>query len=181
MSDVLFLGGPAGSGKTTLGDVLAATWDVPHIDFDEVTAPVVVRFHQSHPHFSEADVLEATRSDRYAALRAAILAAIRSHPNVVVSAPLRQETASAVAWQSWIAPIHDAGARVRLVWLHISAGERQDRLAERGLLRDQPALVLHLTESQPPTVADRIVDARLPPAVLLGQLGPFGEGNLNIS
>jgi gluconate kinase len=181
MSNVLFLGGPAGSGKTTLGDALAATWGAPHLDFDEVTAPVVTRFHRSHPEFSEAAVLEATRADRYAALRVAVMTSIRSHPNVVVSAPLRQESASASAWRSWIAPIQDAGAQVQLMWLHVSARERWERMARRGLLRDQPAFAADPAELSPPAFADRILDAQRPLSDLLSQVGSSAGSNFDIS
>lgn len=179
MSNVLFLAGPAGSGKTTLGNALAATWNVPHVDFDEATMSVVTHFHDDHPYLSDAEVLEATRAERYEALRAAVITSIRSHTTVVVSAPLRRETASVAAWQAWIAPI--TGADVRLVWLEVSAAERLDRMTRRGLVRDQPALATGPVEPSPPVFADRILDAQLPLTDLLRALGSPPGSNFDIS
>ncbi len=181
MSSVLFLGGPAGSGKTTLGDALAALMQVPHIDFDAATSSVVDDFRTAHPDDTAADVLSAIRADRYAALRAEIMKTLQTIPRVVVSAPLRQESASQATWQAWIAPIEAAGARVELIWLHLSAAERRHRMSRRGLPRDTPAIATGPEEVPPPEVADRILDARLPlPELLEGARSTSGS-NFDIS
>jgi gluconate kinase len=181
MSKVLFFGGPAGSGKTTLGDAVAGDLGVPHIDFDEATAPVVSSFRATHPHVSEADALRETRTERYQALCAEILASIQTNPRVVVSAPLRQESATRAAWQTWIAPLEAAGAQVELIWLDLSADERRRRMSRRGLLRDAPAVAASPDERPPPEAADRILDARLPLPELLAQVRSPSGSNFDIS
>jgi gluconate kinase len=180
MSSVLFIGGPAGSGKTTLGDAVAAFLGVPHIDFDAATAPVVDEFRTAHPDDSAAEVLSTTRADRYAALRTEIMKTIQTLPSVVVSAPLRQESASQTTWQAWIAPIEAAGARVELIWLHLSAAERRRRMSQRGLPRDTPAIATGPDEMAPPEVADRILDARLPVSELLDEVRSPSGRNFDI-
>lgn len=134
MVTVTFIAGLAGTGKSTLGDALAASLGGVHLDFDEITRSVVERAGVDHPNLTEAELLLAVKDDRYAALHAALVEHLAREPEqaVVVSAPFTRQTADPVAWERWaqVAP----GSL--LVWLHVSHAERARRIAARGATRD---------------------------------------------
>lgn len=180
MSDLVFIAGPAGSGKSTLGDAIAEAWESPHIDFDAATMRVVREVALAYPTWTEAQVLAHARTDRYVALRDAVLEAMRVHPRVVISAPLRLESSSAASWREWTDPMVKGGSTVQLVWLQLATAERQRRMALRGLARDAEALAGPGAPTTPPEAADRILDASLPVAELVAQVRSPRGSNFDI-
>jgi len=137
MTSVVFVAGPAGSGKSTLGDALAASLDGVHLDFDVVSAGVVDAARAAHPGSSEAELLLQVKDDRYAALHAALADRLATVPDapVVVSAPFTRQVAEASTWQPWA----DLAPGALVVWLRLDEGERARRIAARGAVRDRGA------------------------------------------
>lgn len=165
MTSVVFVAGPAGTGKSTLADALAKDLGGVHLDFDLVSADVVARVRTAHPDLSEAEVLLLAKDDRYEVLRTALAEHRTGRPGtpVVVSAPFSRQTASAEAWATW----ESLAPGSLLVWLRVDEGERERRIAARGATRDAGAL---RTPGPSPAVAHLAVDASAAPAELVGQV-----------
>ena len=163
MTSVVFVAGPAGSGKSTLGDALAASLDGVHLDFDVVSAGVVDAVRAAYPGSSEAELLLQVKDDRYAALHVALADRLAGAPDapVVVSAPFTRQIAGASTWQPWA----DLAPGALVVWLRLDEGERARRIASRGAVRDRgaatgpttapgvPHLALEAADSTPALVA----------------------------
>lgn len=134
MVTVTFIAGLAGTGKSTLGDALAASLGGVHLDFDEISRMVVDRARLDHADLTEAELLLAVKQERYDALHAALVEQIERFPGtpVVVSAPFTRQVADPAAWGVWsqVAP------EVLLVWLSVDEAERARRIAARGASRD---------------------------------------------
>lgn len=165
MTSVVFVAGPAGTGKSTLADAIAETLGGVHLDFDLVSAGVVAEARTAHPDCSEAEVLSLVKDQRYAALREALVDHRSRRPDtpVVVSAPFTRHTASAVAWAPW----ESLAPGSLLVWLRVDEAERERRIAARGATRDHGAA---RADAAIPGVAHLAVDSSAPPAELVGQV-----------
>lgn len=137
MVTVVFIAGLAGTGKSTLGDALAASLGGVHLDFDVVSRSVVEQARVEHPGLSEAELLVAVKDQRYAALRFELDRHVGGSPDVavVVSAPFSRQIADPVAWQAWSGVSPDS----LLVWLWVDEQERGRRIASRGASRDAGA------------------------------------------
>lgn len=135
MDCVVFVAGSAGTGKSTLADVLAARLDAVHLDFDRVSADVVDDARSRHPELTEAQLLEAVKDARYKALHAALVQALGQNTPIVVSAPFTRHAADPGSWARWV---EDCPGWV-LVWLHLDEEERTRRVLARGAVRDHGA------------------------------------------
>lgn len=165
---LIALGGPAGSGKSTLGEFLADDLDAPHIDFDDVTQEVLEAGRRQFSHLSEPELLQQLKGERYSALSAAVLtvgsALARSGGGevVIVSAPFTRHSQSLSMWTEWLA---DCGQweSVVFVWLAVDPSVRLNRMQVRGSSRDAEVLAQGRVSSVPlPVIAHRIVDAGVP-------------------
>lgn len=163
-SRLVAIGGPAGSGKTTLADALARTLGVRHLDFDEVSLEVVNEGRARLPNLSEAQILARLRDERYRSLAHATGALLRQGaPLLVVSAPFTTEAADPRAWNAWL----DAcGFRVvpMFVWLQLEPTARRARMVARGSSRDTELLASGRVLDMPPVpvIPALLVDASWP-------------------
>jgi|LakMenEpi03Aug12_release.lakeMendotaPanAssembly.Ray.scaffolds.fasta_scaffold257390_2 sugar-phosphatase len=137
MGTVVFVAGSAGTGKSTLGDVLATRLKGVHLDFDLVSAAVVDEARAKNPAMSEAELLEAVKDSRYRALHDALRQTLAQNGGtpIVVSAPFTRYAARADSWAWWADPC----PRWLLVWLDLDEDERARRIQTRGAVRDQGA------------------------------------------
>lgn len=161
---LIAIGGPAGSGKTTLANAVASRLDCAHLDFDVVTSELVAVGRHARPDLSEAALLADLRAARYRTLARAVDDALRSGPRwLVVSAPFTAEASDAETWRTWThaLPPHTP---ITFVWINVDPGERRRRMLARGSSRDAELLgsggpVPAVPE---PVIEHRSVDARTP-------------------
>lgn len=158
MGVVVFIAGSAGTGKTTLADVLAARLNGVHLDFDQVSADAVDEARATHPGVTEAQLLAAVKDARYQALHDALSELAEGETPIVVSAPFTSAAATADSWAYWV----EACPRWVLVWLDLDEEERARRVLARGAVRDHGAR--HTTAR--PGVPHLTLDATQPPEQL---------------
>lgn len=130
------IGGPAGSGKTTLGRALAPVLGAALLDLDTATGPLtdVVLKLIGVQNLSDPQATEATREPRYRTLFDLAADSARAGTSTVLVAPFtaeRDATRWAVATQS-LAAVAD----VHLVWMLLSPDELTRRLCARNAARD---------------------------------------------
>lgn len=161
---VVAIGGPAGSGKTTLANALSRALVARHLDFDEVSIDVVKAGRERMPSLSEAQVLARLRDERYTALAHATGEALQEGAQVlVVSAPFTSEAVDAQAWSTWVGAVgHEAA--LTFVWLQLDPGTRRNRMAARGSSRDAELLASGRALAVPPrpVIPALLVDASWP-------------------
>lgn len=173
---VLAIGGPAGSGKTTVADALSVQLGVPHIDFDVASADVVARARTAAPHLAEDELLLAVKEPRYAALADAIAACAEGGKAlVVVSAPFSQHSQDPKRWAQWVQAAR--AERVDLVWLAVDPQTRWERMRLRGEVRDAPALAdpAAVPAAPAPLVHHTHLDASASVADLVTQIAPLAK------
>jgi hypothetical protein len=169
---VVFVTGAAGTGKSTVAELLSDRWTTTHLDFDEVTRPVVDLALVEHPEWDEATCLQQVKPLRYSKFFADIetLLAVRDAPEILVaSAPMTGYLADPSAWGSVETRIREAGGTPIVIWLHVDEEIRQARVAARGSTRDlgvaesdrapMPPMIGHLpitADASPEEVADGI-------------------------
>jgi shikimate kinase len=165
MTLVVFIAGPPGSGKSTLGDALATSLHGVHLDFDVVSAGVVDAARTAHHGSPVAELLVRVKDERYAALRAALVAHLVRAPEgpAVVSAPFTRQVADGRAWQPWA----ELTPNWLLVWLDLDVTERAGRIAARGAPRD---VGVALAPSASPGVAHLRLDASAPQTTLVAAI-----------
>ena len=64
---LVLITGAAGTGKSTVADLLSHRWSTSHLDFDTVTRPIVDRALREHPEWDEPTCLREVKDQRYAA------------------------------------------------------------------------------------------------------------------
>lgn len=166
---LIVIAGPAGSGKTTLADLVAGRLHAPHLDFDVVTNGVVTAHRQQSPHLSEPELLEAIKDQRYAELAAAVRSAFEAarqegrSTTVVTSAPFTSISRSSASWADWLAGCGEPD-RSDLFWLDIDPELRLARVQQRASSRDARLLEGSVAPVRvpPPLVAHHLIDAELP-------------------
>lgn len=164
--------GPPGSGKSTLGAVLAAATGAALLDQDVVTGPLVAVL---------ADVVGAgddldhpalrgpVREARYAAVLDTAAAQLAAGLDVVLVAPFTREVSAPDAWRSLERRLRADGARhVDLLWLDCPPDVLLDRLRRRGAVRDRARLRPDAAREfvaglRSPAVPALRVDATAPP------------------
>ena len=137
---LIAIGGPAGSGKTTLANAVAARLDCAHLDFDVVTSELVAVGRSARPDLSEATLLADLRQSRYRTLARAVEDALAENPPwLVVSAPFTAEAGDRHAWQAWTHAL-PAHTPIVFVWISVDPQERRRRMLARGSSRDAELL-----------------------------------------
>ncbi len=138
----LVVTGAPGSGKSTLGAVLAQRLPGPLVDIDTLTADLtgVVARLLGVDDLDDPRLADATRGPRYAAVLAVAEENLRLGHPVVLVAPFTQERRDPAAWARLADRLVAAGGAPRLVWLELDAPTLSSRLHQRGAERDAPKL-----------------------------------------
>lgn len=165
----VLVAGPAGSGKSTLGSVLARRLGAPLLDQDVLTNPLVAVVaglvgagdDLDHPRLSAL-----VREARYVTLLDAAAAQLACGSDVVVVAPFTAEAADPDRWERLDGGLRAAGASgVHLVWLDAGPALLERRLRTRDALRDRArtadpaAMRQYLAAIRRPAVPALLMDA----------------------
>ena len=158
---VIVVAGVAGSGKTTLGRLLAASLRLPLIDLDAVTTPLLDSLGTAlgDEHWLRGPHAAAIRDGRYAALRAVAADAVASAGGAVLVAPFTRELDGGAEWELLCAAVTPATPQV--VHLHGDPVLLRARRAARREPRDE-----YRTDETPrsPAIPVLPIDADLAPA-----------------
>ena len=169
---VVLVTGAAGTGKSTVAELLSQQWSTSHLDFDTVTRPIVDQALSEHPEWDEPTCLREVKDQRYSAFFTAIAAELKhgeSDEIVVASAPMTGYLADPKAWGAVEAGLRAAGGTPLIIWLHVSEHTRQARVAERGSLRD--AGVSEVTRApKSPQIAHLPISAELSPETVVQEI-----------
>jgi len=169
---IVMTGAPA-SGKSTTAAELARLMGAAVLDQDSMTNPLVdvVSHVIGSSDYGDPRVAHLTRDARYECLLQVASDCLRVAVPVVLIAPFTSEREDPSAWEHLESRLHEAGGRVRLVWIRLQPDRLIERLVERGATRDadkisDPARYLASLNLEPPRVAHIEVD---------GALGSFAQ------
>lgn len=134
------VGGPAGSGKTTLGRALADRVGAVLLDLDTLTNPLLDALTDRiapDSHWNDPRLRPTVRPARYAVLLAAAADQVTEH--LVLVAPFTAELRGGPEWTALREAI--APRTPRVVWLDATADLLAARRDDRGAERDRFAAV----------------------------------------
>lgn len=173
---VIVIGGLPGSGKTTVGALLARTIGAALLDQDTVTNPLIAEIAALTGAGDDLDhpsLRGAVRDARYACLRDTAAEISSLGCPVVVVAPFTAEMIDPVAWQQFSSDFHSS----LLVAITIDPAESLRRRLSRGHVRDQK-----LGGSAPAVGGfpvgghvDLVLDGALPPEDLVAEIGSAAD------
>jgi len=170
---LVVVAGHAGSGKTWVGQRLAAAVGAAFLDKDTMTRPLVEGIllrATGNPHDRESELyLNEVRPLEYRCLQNAAFENLECGLSTVVAAPFVRE----VRDPDWRAEMEleasSRGGRFSLVWVRSDPDALYQRLVDRGTLRDEHKLThwdefvcLAGIEKVPPCACD-VIDNRDPP------------------
>jgi predicted kinase len=140
---VVLLTGAPGTGKSTLGRLLAGRLRAALLDQDVATTPLVdiVRRLMDIDDLDDHHLASLTRAARYEALAALAVDNLSAGVPVVLVAPYTTERARPEAWTALRSRLVAAGGAPLLVWLSLEPEEIVRRLRERGAARDRAKLI----------------------------------------
>lgn len=136
---VVGIGGPAGSGKTTLGRELATSQRLPLLDLDSVTNPLLDLLGADGPggHWLRSDRASTIRAGRYAALREVARDVVATAGGAVLVAPFTAELRGGREWLLLQEALHPC--KIQMIQLtgneDLFAGRRAGRTASRDRYR----------------------------------------------
>src|SRR3954453_6577540 len=165
----LMVCGAPGSGKSTVGALIARRLGAALLDLDTATAPltgVIAEMHGTHD-LDDPGLARLTRAARYETLIRLAEDNLAAGLSTVLVAPFTAERRAIRAWDELQRRIGQVGATASMVWLCISAEEVLNRVERRGAVRDLAKLTaewpagLGLRAPHGPHIA---VDALLSPA-----------------
>jgi predicted kinase len=167
----ILVSGAPGSGKSTVGSLVAGRLGAALLDLDTATASLTAVVGDLHGHddLDDPSFAEVTRVARYEAITALAEDNLAAGVSVVLVAPFSAERRDPEAWGALTDRLHRAGGRTRLVWLRISAAEVRRRVGQRGAGRDSRKLDgdwAATLDLDAPTVAHLEVDAHSSPAMI---------------
>ena len=150
MSRALLVAGPAASGKSSLGRVLARRLHGAVLDQDVLTNPlvaVVASLVGAGDDLDHPRLRELVRDARYDCLLDSAGLQLRCGTPAVLVAPFTSETRDPERWEAVERRLRASGATaVHLVWLEASAQLLERRLRLRAAPRDRPPVsYTHLT------------------------------------
>jgi predicted kinase len=130
------VGGTPGSGKTTVGALVARAAGAALVDLDSVTTPLVEAVAAAAGEVADLDAprYAALRDARYACLAAVVADCIAAGVDVVAVAPFTREAVDGT-WRDW--GLASGALSVVTCWLDLDADEAARRAAARGLPRDR--------------------------------------------
>jgi predicted kinase len=167
---ILVCGAP-GSGKSTVGALVARRLHAALLDLDTATASLtaIISAMQGTDDLDEAELIRLTRAARYEALSALAEDNLAVGVSVVLVAPFTTERRDPHAWDHLRRRMARSGGNACMVWLRIPADEVLRRVEQRGaardlakLRRDWPAGL----DLDPPAVPHLEVDALGTPATI---------------
>lgn len=164
----VFVSGAPGSGKSTVGAILARRLGAALLDLDTATASLTAIIGDLHgtANLDDAKLARLTRDARYEAIVALAEDNLAAGLSAVLVAPFTSERSDPQAWSAVRGRMAAVGARSVLVWLRIPADEVLRRVEQRGAGRDLAKLAGDWTDSldlDPPRVPHLEVDALLHP------------------
>ena len=166
---VVVVSGAPGTGKSTLGRLLARRLRAALIDQDVATQPLVdvIQRLVGIDDLDDERLAGLTRAARYEAIAALAVDNLKAGRPVVLVGPYTVERADQESWAALAARLVAAGGTPVLVWLWLEPAELGRRLQRRSADRDRakPAGGALRSTSAPPVVphlalaADRPADA----------------------
>jgi predicted kinase len=167
---VLVCGAP-GSGKSTVGALVARRLRAALLDLDTATASLVAVIGELHGTDNLDDPLFAcrTRAARYEALTSLAEDNLAAGISAVMVAPFTLERRDPQAWGALRRRMEQVGGGTTMVWLRISADEVVRRVDQRAAGRDRAKLRGDWSarlDLEPPTVPHLEVNALLSPAAM---------------
>lgn len=143
-TQVVVIGGYAGSGKTELGRILAKQTGWALLDKDTTTRAVVEAALESlgqSPHDRESPTyLETIRPAEYAALVSAMVENIDCGVSVVMTAPFIRELSDQAWCDRLRSRVESKNADLQVVWVRCDADSMRTYIKHRGALRDAAKL-----------------------------------------
>lgn len=132
---LLCVGGAPGSGKTTVGALVARAVGAAIVDLDSVTTPLVEAVAAASGEVADLDAprYAALRDARYACLAAVVADCLAAGVDVVAVAPFTREAVDGT-WREW--GMESGAPSVTTCWLDLDPDEAARRACARGLPRD---------------------------------------------
>jgi predicted kinase len=167
---VLICGAP-GSGKSTVGAVMARRLRAALLDLDTATSSLtaVVIALQGTDDLDDPALGALTRDARYETITRLAEDNLAAGVSVVMVAPFTAERRDPVAWEALRGRMDKVGASTTMVWLRISSDEVLGRVEQRGASRDLAKLRGDWPaglDLRPPAVPHIEVDALLSPSTI---------------
>jgi predicted kinase len=167
---VLVCGAP-GSGKSTVGALVARSLRAALLDLDTATASLVTVIGELHgtDNLDDPSFAHRTRAARYEALTSLAEDNLAAGISAVMVAPFTLERRDPQAWSALRRRMEQVGAGATMVWLRISADEVLRRVDQRGAARDLAKLRGGWStglDLDPPAVPHLEVDALLSPTAM---------------
>lgn len=165
----LMVCGAPGSGKSTVGALIARRLPAALLDLDTATAPLtaVIAAMQGTDDLDDPGLARLTRAARYETLIRLAEDNLATGLSTVLVAPFTAERRDRRAWEELQRRLGQVGADASMVWLRISAEEVLRRVERRGADRDLAKLNAQWPaglDLGPPDVPHIAVDALLSPA-----------------
>jgi predicted kinase len=171
----VFIGGPPGSGKTTLATALAPALGAAVLDLDVATGPLtnVILDLVGAQDLSEPTVAELTREPRYETLLGLAEDTARAGTSTVLVGPFGAER-DATRWSAVAARLVPF-ADVHLIWLTLAPDDLAARLHTRGAARDavkltDPEAYLTSLDTRAPAAPHLALDGSRPPPDLVREV-----------
>jgi predicted kinase len=134
----LLICGAPGSGKSTVGRVVARRLGAALLDLDTATSSLtaVIIALQGTDNLDDPELGRLTRAARYETLSALAADNLSAGISAVMVAPFTTERRDPVAWEALCGRMERAGASTTMIWLRISADNVLGRVERRGAGRD---------------------------------------------